>query len=517
MAYIPQQSDFQILNQSDRNGVKSKIELLNKSTFKVLERLECELIQDDYSMDAESDIRITYNLTLVVKDSSFTISSNSKIWIDKYIKVYIGLYNVHLKDFVYYPVGIFAFSSGSYSYNATTRELSLSCVDRMAELTGDLNGKIYGFSSKVLAGTSVRDSIISAVTQLGHITKYRVGDIGKTVPYDLEFSTGSTVFDVVKKIRDLYPGWETFFDEDTFICQSYPTLDSDPIVLDAKTISPLVISEKTDIDFSQIKNSIEVWGKCLETNGYTATVSFNSGTYTATYGTVSELTNGLMLGFLAPSDNSGNDYFKVDSFTSYPIICEGNIAIKAGRIKSGSMYVLKYVTSGSSSYFYFCGEYQVAAVSILVSKYPDDTTIANDIANNPTRNISYTVESYSPFCRDVNGIGEIRDVLSDGDYANIYSNDLAMQRAEYELWKKTNLLDTITLDMIEIPWLGVNQKIEYTSNVTGETEIYIVKKKSGSSTGGTMTLTCQRFQRMYPWNVSIGYIDISTIGSCMTR
>jgi len=369
----------------------------------------------------------------------------------------------------------------------------------MAELTGDLNGQIYGFSSKVLAGTSIRDAIVSAITQLGHITQYRVDDIGKTVPYDLEFSTGATVFDAVKKIRDLYPGWETFFDCETFICQPYPTCVSDRVVLDANTISPLVSSEKTDIDFSQVKNSIEVWGKCLETNYYTATVTFNSGTYTATYGTIAELSNGTMLGFLAPADNVGNDNFKADSFTTYPIICEGNKPIGAGRIKSGSMYVVKYVTSGSSSYFYFCGEYQVCSVAILVSKQPDSTTMANDIANNPTRNISYVINASSPFCRDVNGLGEIRKILSDGDYANIYSEDLATQRAQYELWKSTDLLDTITLNMMEIPWLGVNQKIEYTSNVTAITETYIVKKKTGSSTAGTMTITCQKFQPLYSW------------------
>jgi hypothetical protein len=121
------------------------------------------------------------------------------------------------------------------------------------------------------------------------------------------------------------------------------------------------------------------------------------------------------------------------------------------------------------------------------------------LANNPTRNISYVVEPNSPFCRDLEGVGEIRDILSSGEYENIYSEDLATERAKYELWKATDLLDTITLNMIEIPWLSVNQKIRYTSNVTGVTDTYIVKKKTGSSTGGTMTITCQRFQPLYPW------------------
>lgn len=498
MAYIPQEYDLQLLNQSDRR-VYSKIELLSKSTFKVLEQLESELLDDDYSIDADSDIRTTYNLRLFIKNSTFTISSSNKIWIDKYIKIYIGLYSVRLKDIVYYPIGIFTFSSGNYSYDATKKELSLSCVDMMAELTGDLNGKVSGLSTKIPAGSSIRDSIISTVTQLGKISKYRIDDVGQTVPYDLEFNTGANTFDIIKELRDLYPGWETFFDNDTFVCQKYPTCETDPVVLDANMMSNLVISEDTSIDFSQIKNVIELWGKCLDANYYTATVTYGGAKYTGTYDGVSALVNGKTFGFLAPSTNTGNDYFQVNALTSYQIFGENNTALAAGKIQSGHAYVVKYVVSGSSGYFYFCGEYQISAVAILVSAEPDSATKAADLANNPTRNISYVVRPTSPFCRDLDGVGEIREILSSGEYENIYSEDLATQRAEYELWKATDLLDTITLDMIEIPWLGVNQKIEYTSNVAGVTGTYIVKKKTGSSTGGTMTITCQKFQPLYPW------------------
>lgn len=499
MSYIPQQSDLQILKQSDRSGVKSKIELLSKSNLKVIEQLEGELIEDDYSLDADSDIRATYNLKLVIKDSTFTISRSNKIWLDKYIKVYIGLYSIRLKDTIFYPIGIFAFSTGNYSYDATTKELSLSCVDRMAELTGDLNGKVSGLSTKIPVDSKIRDSMVSTITQLGKISKYRIDDVGQTVPYDLEFNTGATTFDIIKELRDLYPGWETFFDDDTFVCQKYPTCETDPVVLDSETISPLVISEDTSIDFSQIKNVIELWGKCLDSDYYTETVTYGSAKYTGTYSGVSALSNGKLFGFLAPSTNTGNDYFQVNSLTSYQIFGENNTVLSAGKIQSGHAYVVKYVTLGSSGYFYFCGEYQISAVAILVSAEPDSTEKASDLTNNPTRNISYVVEPNSPFCRDLEGVGEIRDILSSGEYENIYSEDLATERAKYELWKATDLLDTITLNMIEIPWLSVNQKIRYTSNVTGVTDTYIVKKKTGSSTGGTMTITCQRFQPLYPW------------------
>lgn len=497
MSYNPQQKDLEILRQSDRR-VYSKIELLNKD-FKTVGKLEGELIDDSYSIDSDSDIRTTYNLTLVVKDSSFLIGNDKKIWFDKYIRFYIGLYHIRSKEIVWYPMGVFLFNDVGYSYSAETQELSLSCVDRMAELTGDRNGYIAGLSLKIEAGSSIRNAMKDTVTQLGKVRKYRIEDVNKTVPYDLEFGTGVSVYEIVKELRDLYPGWETYFDDEYFICQPYPTCLSDPIVLDAETIAPLVISENTDIDFKGVYNVAEVWGKCLETDYYSNAVTYANNTYSAAYGTVPSLVDGTMFGFYAPNDNLVSSSFKVDNFTAYPIIGENNETIQAGRIKKDSMYVVKYVVSGSSSYFYFCGEYQICAVVKLVSTEPTAEKKEADLIDEPTRNITYVVEPNSPFCSDLESMGEIRQVLSDGEYANIYSEDLATQRAKYEVWKATDLLDVISLEMLEVPWLGVNQKIEYRSSTTGLTQQYIVKTKSGSSTGSVMTLNCVKFQPLYSW------------------
>ena len=497
MAYIPQQSDIDILRQGKR-VTYSKIELLNKS-FKVIDSLEGELVEDSYSIDADSDIRRTYNLTLAIKNSSFLVGSDKKIWFDKYIKVYIGLFSIRLRDVIYYPVGIYLFDSAGYKYDSSTEELTLSCVDRMAELTGDRNGKASGLSTKILANASIHDSLVSTVSQLGKIAKYRIDDVGKTVPYDLEFSTGASVYDIIKELRDLYPGWETYFDEEGFICQKYPTCLSDPIVLDAKTIAPLVISEDTAIKFTSVHNVIELWGKCLETDYFSDTVSYSSNKYTVTNSAVVGLKDGTMYGFKASATNLGNDSLQFNSLTAYPIICEGNAPITAGRIENGKSYVVEYTVSGSSGYFYFCGEYQIAAISKLYSVEPSADKKASDIASEPTKNISYVIEPDNPFCCDLAGMGEIRNVLSGSDYESIYSEDLATQRAKYELWKATDLLDDITLEMIEVPWLDVNQKIEYTAKATKQTEIYLVKKKSGSSSKGTMTIECTKFQPLYSW------------------
>lgn len=76
---------------------------------------------------------------------------------------------------------------------------------------------------------------------------------------------------------------------------------------------------------------------------------------------------------------------------------------------------------------------------------------------------------------------------------DLYSNDLCYNQAEYETYKTTALMDTVDLTMVIIPWLNVNEKVEYRSKITGNTEQYIIKSISWSTLDGTMTLNMYRF------------------------
>jgi hypothetical protein len=85
------------------------------------------------------------------------------------------------------------------------------------------------------------------------------------------------------------------------------------------------------------------------------------------------------------------------------------------------------------------------------------------------------------------------EILNRVDYDELYSDDLCYNQAEYLTYQSTALLDTITLELLTIPWLNVNQKIKYTSKTTGETNQYIIKSFSWSSLSGTMSMTLYKF------------------------
>ncbi|MEG1953104.1 MAG: hypothetical protein RR115_02590 [Hydrogenoanaerobacterium sp.] len=64
--------------------------------------------------------------------------------------------------------------------------------------------------TKISAGEKIRNVVISVITQIGHIKKYRIDDIDREVPYNLEFLAGDNIYNILIKLCDFYPDWEFF-------------------------------------------------------------------------------------------------------------------------------------------------------------------------------------------------------------------------------------------------------------------------------------------------------------------
>ena len=77
----------------------------------------------------------------------------------------------------------------------------------------------------------------------------------------------------------------------------------------------------------------------------------------------------------------------------------------------------------------------------------------------------------SPY--NVNNIGQINYIVDD---ERIYNDDLAVQRATYELYLHARLNDAITLEIVPIPWLNdVNIKIKYTNEEIGLSGEFLIQ------------------------------------------
>lgn len=508
--YNVTQEDIDLLCQRD-NNYQCKIQLLNMD-MQLTDEIEGIFIDADFKCSASSDVRRTLDLTSVVNELSSMVAERSNVWLDKRIRVLLGCTVIRTGEVKWYSLGLYNFVTNSYAYDAATRTLSISCEDLMSELNGELNGVLSGIATKIAEGHSIRAAIIQTVTQLGGIRKYRVEYQDDTVPYDLEYGPGVTVWEILQELRDLYYSYEMFLDEDTFVCQRVPMNNEYPIVLSDDVFGKCVISEHLNNDFSEVKNVVEVFGESTRYDYYSDAVTYASNTYTAVT-TGADIKKNKKISFVAPQANAVGDKLiirnTVDGSTTnytYTLYQYGlgvdaeDVLLPAGTLQENKYYVFKL---GDNNRAYLLGQTQVHAIVKFVSDEPNAEAIAKDKEYYACDNIGYIINPESPFT--VEKIGERLFVCDGGDYSKIANDTLAIQRAEYEVYVHARLTDSISVDALLIPWLDVNNKITYKAYMKPEDEPvqYIVNDISFRIGEGTMSISMARFYPFYPNTVKL--------------
>ena len=267
--YNIQQKDILVLGQKTKSYF-IKIELLNNN-FQLLDIIEGNCLSCSLDIDSTSDIRRITCLTMLVRNAEDLVSPTSKIWINRYLRIYLGIQYIRTKEILWYPLILCVPSEDTCTYDASNRTLQVKCVDFMSTL---INTPLYGTTTHIIpAGSNIRSALIAAL-KLANVKKYNICEISSitdssanTVPYDISLDSSSSVYDLVKKLLALYAGYEIFADLDTIVVQRVPTTIEDGIVLsdDILKSKGLIISESITNSL-EIKNVTEIFGKQLETD-----------------------------------------------------------------------------------------------------------------------------------------------------------------------------------------------------------------------------------------------------------
>lgn len=450
------------------------LELLNYN-YQIVDTLEGVAIDGAINIDANSDIRRTASLKIVVNDSSFNVASGGKIWLDKYIRVYMGIKNLFTDEIEWTNCGLYIIDAPSYEYDNVTNTLSLSLLDLMAKLTGVRNGYLPGIPTVLSAGENIRDAMIDTLA-LGGFNQYIVEEAPSpgVIPNDLEFSQGSTVYTLLNGLKEIYPFYEIFFDTNgIFYYKEIPTGENEPILVDDSLWKNIVIKEDIEVDFQEVKNVIEVYGRTHNPAHFSSKTTVSGNTIQLNIEDVTEYTEDMIYGFTL-TDNPGysNMYLKINNLSSYPIKLDDGTTSATINAETGEIY---FCVQFKNNYWNWLGHLQSYG-------YAEDT--------NPD----------SPYY--INGtVGKIRLPLYSGEYENIFSDDLAKQRAEYELWLHTNMNNSVQLTCITVPWLDVNVLVSYTPQRETTPNLYIIKSINfGLGVEGTMTVNMIKF---YPEKTSI--------------
>ena len=472
------QDDYNILSQQIITKY-IKLEILNFQ-YNVVDEISGNLTAMSVNIDSESDLRRSCNLTFVVTDASFDVKAGNKIWLDKFCRPWVGYENIYTGKIQWYNQGIYLINAPSWRYNTTTHELSLAGLDLASKLTGLRNGELEGIPTKIPAGSSVREAMIAAI-ELAGFTKYTISECKDVdgniiaVPNDIEIAQGGTVWNIVTQLRDILPRYETFFDVDgVFIYQPIPTGSGDPVIIDDTIWPNLLIDESINNDFESVKNYIEVYGRTIDPSYFSTNTTYSGSTLSLTVADYpTALTDNTIVGFTTPSTGdisaTGGISLKMNSLTASVLYEYGtNNPVTA---LDNETYYVAYYNQG----WYLMGHQQ--PVGIAYDDNPD-----------------------SPFY--VNGsIGRIRHVLYGGEYENITSDKLALERAKYELWKSTRLQDSITLTSIPNPWLDVNVLISHAIRGKSQENAaqYIIKSISTDyGIEGTQSINAITYYPLYP-------------------
>lgn len=495
------QADLQILKQKN-TALYLKIQILSLESgqYKVDDEISGSLMDLSIDVDADSNLRRSCNLTLIAVDDKFNAEPGSNVWLNKYIKILVGYNNILTGEIQWYNQGIFMVNAPSWTYDATTNSLSLQGLDLMAKMTGLRNGYLPGVFTLIPEGSNVRDAIIATI-KLAGFEQYvveeckNVDGVIQEVPYDIQIDRGGTLYNLLEELRDILPNYQVYFDIDgIFHYEPIPADEDEPITMTDSILQDVLIGEDVNTDFESVKNVIEVYGRTNEVDYYCETPEIKSIRHEGANVNVLTLPNSAgpeaydyneTLGFIAPSGSGNFEFVSMNADGSQPkSLADPNSTIIRS-LSEGEYYVIQF--RHEEPPYILLGHDQVYA-------------IAKDLNVN------------SPFYV-YGSIGEIRKVCYGGEYDNIINDDLALQRANIELYWTTRLNDSITLSTLPIPWLDVN--ILFTHTVRGQEEKkYIIKSFSVTySDSVSMNINAITFYPYYTTSNSNQYIylDITTM------
>lgn len=540
------QSDLSLILQRNLD-LSLKIEILNNDDS-IAAVIQSNVVNDaSFSTDSESDVRRTCSLSLKPDHSkSLIIDQDGFIWVNRSARIYIGIKDMRTGQYIWYSQGYYYFKDSSSTYDKTTDTLNVSCCDYMVKLDGTKNGLVGGASQitipsyetdpdtgEITKYNTIRNSIVSTLEQLGGIKKHIIDDVGEqnameqinsdweiyrqkhplwnTIPYDLEFSSGCSVFSILSELRDLYPNYEMFFDTNGyFICRMIPNCDNDDIVFTDTFLQKILISEDLSLDLTNVRNVCEVWGKTLETDRYAQSSVCSDNTYICSIEGYSEYALKDKIAIDICEDNPEKPMLQINDLEVIPICNESTDTYIAGKtLLKGNTYVFRIdriaKENSTITVAYLLGQWQPHAVAALVDGRKSEEMYVTSTGKEVTKySEEYFNEVYncnyvslipaanSPFT--VQKIGEVLDVKTGGEYDNITSDSLASARAEYENWKNCRLSDSITIKTTLVPFAEVGIKCSYRSshNPKSPVQTYIVKSLSHDFSEGTTTWTMYR-------------------------
>lgn len=191
-----------------------KVEIYDNQ-MNYIDEISKYFIQSDagnISVDRNRPIRRSFSFSLSNLNGKYTWSETSLIWIDKRIKVFIGL-KLSNGTIEYIPQGVFILSTPQDEHTLTSNKVSLQGYDKAFLLTGN-RGK-FGTDVTLAKGLAVTQAIKTISQQSGE-TLFLFDDVTDTLPYDFTYTSSDNRWTALQAIAD-YAKCEIFYDVNGYL------------------------------------------------------------------------------------------------------------------------------------------------------------------------------------------------------------------------------------------------------------------------------------------------------------
>lgn len=446
------QAEYNVAKQTSR-FLYSKIVLLSKNFEQIGELTGNVIGNPSFSISSDSDIRRTCSISLIPTDSSFDIDKGNKIWFDKYIQIYMGIRETHKDEIIWTNMGVYIINDPSRAYSADDNTLSFQASDLMALLTTMRGGVYSGVDYIIPQGSNIRDVMIATLKEAG-IKKYDISIYNLTVPNDIRVARGTTAYELLNQLVELYPHTQIYFDVDGVFRYGYiPYDDSNKmsIIANDDIWKDVLIDYSVSNDLQNVKNHIYVYGTTHNVGSNYAdgvaktTINPLSRNVTLGIAGVNKYTDGMLIGFTVDKEIDTFDSILFPEYTfsiEYgDVVLDKKVMKGRGYLFVGEYYVAKYVadidetTGKDNGHFQYLGHLQ-----------------AQGEVSETSSNSSFSI----------NEIGDLAIVLEGGDYDNLYTDADCYDCARYELYNRCKIYDGVQINCVPVYWLDVNEVIEIT-------------------------------------------------------
>lgn len=256
------QEQYNILQRSSRK-LHIKLELLNKNDT-VINVLHGYSLSGNINISGESTYRRNGSLSMYIKDNNLLPNPDSNIWFNRKVRIYTGLEDYD-ETIIWFKQGEFLIQNADLKNSLSDKTISIDLSDKMASIDGSHGGTLSHELEIVPEGITVSEAIRSSLNGLSKVSvdEIKISDVDLIVPYEINMQPNSSVYELVDTLRKLYMDIDFFVNLDGYyIVERIKNRHLDPVVWDfTQQNMNLIITNSSKVNFTNVKNSIFIWGR----------------------------------------------------------------------------------------------------------------------------------------------------------------------------------------------------------------------------------------------------------------